>query len=550
MAAVIISNNKGTMPIWVAILGSLVVLGTITGTQRIMQGFMASKSDHVIKMKYDSAIDWAINLGAYLVTNNYILCRKTAWSSSNNKCRWNGSAPAPNTHADYSLSNEAVSNGKLSYELSTPDDVDFNLSENIKIKFDLVAWDHSGGELKKVIGDIPGGLCRHKTNKKITKTCHTQTACTQDSDCTSSPNKCVSGVCSCCTAANETFEAISSVDDDYDVVLVEVVAGEGTSNQTKNYVGVRRPLSRLILSFVEDPKCVLKCDVGSVASAPALSTSSSASCRSSLQSDPVTVEVRVFNQGPGALYDLSLLREARMRHKLESCTADADCRTGGGSQKCENSVCVGRKVINLTSDVQTVTGNICTSNSDCTAPQTCDSVRSVCVHACAAHTDCATAAVTVCQSGVCAASCWNNSQCTVPGETCDTVRSICLPDPVPSGNVAAVLPGESFVFEDTIQCENSGGSDSSFPEWNIQTVRETLIDINNTGTALDDQLSQNVNVYSEKIMELEYKLDLITTETGSTSTANIEPKRIFHHGNTIGLLDSISTAFMVYEPPN
>ena len=63
------------MPIWLAILGTLVVLGTITGTQRIMQGFIVSQSDHAIKTQYDAAANWAINLGAYLVTNNLVLCR-------------------------------------------------------------------------------------------------------------------------------------------------------------------------------------------------------------------------------------------------------------------------------------------------------------------------------------------------------------------------------------------------------------------------------------------------------------------------------------------
>ena len=71
---------------------------------------------------------------------------------------------------------------------------------------------------------------------------------------------------------------------------MEVVAGAGTSNQTSSYVGVRRPLSRLMLSFEKDPKCALKCDVGSVASGFVASGSvapSSASCRSALKADPI-----------------------------------------------------------------------------------------------------------------------------------------------------------------------------------------------------------------------------------------------------------------------
>ncbi len=467
------------MPLWISALGALALMGIITGTQQIMQGFVASKADHHLKVKYDSATKWAINLSAYLITNNLILCRKTDWdTTNNNKCKWNLSAPLPyNTPADFQLSNETFSGGKLSYDLSTPDEVDFNLTEDIKVVFDLVDWDASG-ELKKVIGDIPGGVCRNNTTKAVEKTCTASssiTACTADTDCTTDPNlnKCVSGFCSCCDASIQNFEAISNVDQDYDVVLVEVIAGENTANQMKDYVGIRRPLSRLILNFEESPKCALKCDVGSVASL-------SASCRSALKTDSATVEVKVFNQGPGALYDLSLLREARMKNKLQSCSDHVnhtDCRTGGGFQNCENNVCVGRKVVGLTDNIQ---------------------------------------------------------------------------NQVPSG---VILPGESFTFEDTIICENSSGSGDPgtyFPKWDIQIIRETLIAINNATIPSTDTLSQNVNVYSEKFMELEYRLDLTTpeTDTAPADTANIEPKRIFHHGNTIGLPDSISTAFMVYEPPN
>ena len=512
------------MPIWVAVLGTLVVLGTITGTQKIMQGFMVSQSDHVIKVKYDSATDWAVNLGAYLVTNNLILCRNKEWNTTDhNTCKWNSKAPTPNAPADFELSNEPFSNGKLSYKLSTPDDVDFNLSEDIKITFRLMAWDPTTGtgELKKIIGDIPAGLCRNIATKAVEKTCVASspaTSCMSDTDCSTPLDKCVSDFCSCCDDATQTFEAISNVDGDYDVVLVEVIAGEGTSNQTNNYVGVRRPLSRLMLSFEEDPKCTLKCDVGSVASLSAIG-SGSASCRSILKTDDTKVKVKVFNQGPGVLYDLSLLREARMRSKLETCTANANCRSGG-FQECDKpagaptGVCVGRKVVNLTDIVQnqddgelpTYSPPTCTVDVDC-KPYYSDG----------------TATTATCSSGACV-------------------------------TIGAILPGEFFFFEDNdILCENDDSSAPEylfFPKWDIQTIREKLIDINNTGT-LADTLSKNVNVYSEKFMELEYKLDLTTEETtGSGDKAVVEPRRIFHHGNTINLLDSLTTAFMVYEPPN
>ena len=546
-----INNNKGSMPLWISALGALALMGIITGTQQIMQGFVASKADHHLKVKYDSATKWAINLSAYLITNNLILCRKTDWdTTNNNKCKWNLSAPLPyNTPADFQLSNETFSGGKLSYDLSTPDEVDFNLTEDIKVVFDLVDWDASG-ELKKVIGDIPGGVCRNNTTKAVEKTCTASssiTACIADTDCTTDPNlnKCVSGFCSCCDASIQNFEAISNVDQDYDVVLVEIIAGENTANQVKDYVGIRRPLSRLILSFEESPKCALKCDVGSVAS-------SSASCRSSLKTDPATVKVKVFNQGPGALYDLSLLREARERSKLKDpppCTPPC-----GTYQTCENDVCVGRKIIPLTSNIQTT----CTSDADCTAPQTCDIRNGICVQTCTGNTDC-TALSVPCHtgSGICASACTSDADCTL--QTCDTNRGICL-----AFNIGVILPGGSFTFEDTIICENSSGSGDPgtyFPKWKIREVMTKLIKINNDTSVLGDanvyEMSKNVNVYSEPFMELEYKLDLTTPETDVLPTAataadraNIEPKRIFHHGNTIGLPDSISTAFMVYEPPN
>ena len=497
-----LNNNKGSMPLWISALGALSLMGIITGTQQIMQGFVASKADHHLKVKYNSATKWAINLSAYLITNNLVLCRKTEWdTTNNNKCKWNSSAPSPNHDpSHFNLSNESFSGGKLSYDLSTPDDVDFNLNEDIKIVFDLVDWDASG-ELKKVVGDIPGGFCRNDTTRAVDKTCPA-VACDSTNPCTA-PATCESGVCSCC-GTGTTFEAISSVDQDYDVVLVEIIAGENTSNQMKDYVGVRRPLSRLILNFEESPKCALRCDVGSVASL-------SASCRSALETDDTTVQVKVFNQGPGALYDLSLLREARERSKLKipppcapplncACTNHPDC---GTYQKCENNVCVGRKVVDLTDYVQNNSPPSCTTDADCTS--------------------------------------YHSSA------TCDTGSNVCV-------TLGALLPGEFFVFTDTILCENNTPINTYFPEWEIRKVMNKFIEINNDTFAPDFEvyeLSKNVNVYSEKFMELEYRLDLTTPETAaSTGTANIEPKRIFHHGNTIGLPDSISTAFMVYEPPN
>ena len=497
-----LNNNKGSMPLWISALGALSLMGIITGTQQIMQGFVASKADHHLKVKYNSATKWAINLSAYLITNNLVLCRKEKWdTTNNNKCKWNSSAPLPTDNpSHFNLSNESFSGGKLSYDLSTPDEVDFNLAEDIKVVFDLVDWGASN-ELKKVVGNIPGGVCRNNTTRAVDKTCPVQT-CVSDTDCSASPNKCISGVCSCC-GTGTTFEAISSLDQDYDVVIVEIIAGENTANQMKDYVGVRRPLSRLILNFEESPKCALRCDVGSAAS-------SSASCRSALKTDNTTVKVKVFNQGPGALYDLSLLREARMRSKLETCTNDNDCSSGGILQKCDKpagatptdpGVCVGRKVINLTDIVQNNTPPACTVDADCAS-----------LHSSA---------------------------------TCDTVSNVCVTPEV-------LLPGDFFTFEDTIICENSSGTNTYFPEWDIQTIREKLIAINNDTTPSTDTLSQNVNVYSEKFMELKYRLDLTTpeTDTAPADTANIEPKRIFHHGNIIGLPDSISTAFMIYEPPN
>ena len=490
-----IINNKGTMPVWVAILGTLAVLGTITGTQRIMQGFLVSQSDHAIKTKYDSAIDWAINLGAYLVTNNLVLCRSIVWSTTdNNRCKWNTKAPTPNTPADFSLSNQTISNGKLSYDLSTPDDVDFNLSEKIKITFNLAHWDLGGtGELKKIIGDIPGGFCRNSSTKVINKTCKT---CASNADCGSGVTCDTDlGACSCCSSG-ETFEAISSVDKDYNVVLVEVVAGAGTSNQTSDYVGVRRPMSRLILSFEKDLRCALKCDVGSVAS-------SSASCRSALKAGQAKVKVKVFNQGPGVLYNLHLLREARMRRKLETCTTDSDCRSGSSLQECDAGVCVGRTIFRLRRTIQNLGPPSCTTNTDC-------------------HDHYSSGSVT----------CTNNKCVTI----------------------GAILPGEFFYFTDHINCENSNGSHNGFPKWDIKTIREKLIEINNdtaSTTAIVDALSQNVNVYSEKIMKLEYKVDLTTKDTfGTGNTAKIVPARIFHHGNTVNLPDGIATTFMMYEPPN
>ena len=478
------------MPLWMAILGAVAILGTIATSQQIMDHFIASKSGHHLKVQYDSAINWARKLGAYLITNNAILCRETVWdSTNNNRCKWNTNHAT--SLSAYGLSGETFSGGKLSYELSTPDDVDFNLSENIKIKFNLVAWNTGVGELKKVIGGIPGGFCRNNITKAVTGTCN---SCTSNADCTL-PATCVSGVCSCC-GSGEALDAISSVDKDYDVVLIEVIAGENTANQVRSHIGVRRPLSRLRLSFEQSPKCALKCDVGSVAS-------SSASCRSALEADDTTVKVKVFNQGPGVLYDLSLLREARMKGKLQTCLGDSDCQIGGGSQKCENKVCVGREVIDLTDYVHNNSPPSCTTDADCTS--------------------------------------YHSSA------TCDTGSKVCV-------TLGALLPGDFFVFEDTIICENNTSINTYFPEWEIREIKEKIIEINNDTTATDAlvyELSQNANVYSEKFMELEYKLDLTTPETSSLSkTAEIRPHRIFHHGNTVGLLDSISTAFVVYEPPN
>ena len=56
-----------------------------------------------------------------------------------------------------------------------------------------------------------------------------------------------------------------------------------------------------------------------------------------------------------------------------------------------------------------------------------------------------------------------------------------------------------------------------------------------------------------KIVELEYKLDLTTQDTSATRAYGKDsyPPEFFIMGTySQDLLDSIATAFMVYEPPN
>ena len=537
-------DKKGSIPLWVAVLAAGMVLATITNTQKIMQAFMNSKKGGRKLVQYESAGNWAQNLGAYLIANNVILCRARSWDKDDDSltkeqyCKWNKEHEVIGTNGEaiknlsqqqayYNLSGEEIlTGGRLSYKVDVPNNVDFNLREKIKIEFTLVNVEGgSKGELgfRKMVGEIHQAICRDNNTKKIEKTINSVELGGKriDKSCNSSSVNCCNPKPSSdnyCCAEGQTFVALSSVDKDYNAVLITVTGGEGTGNVFKNTTAVRRPLARLKISFAEENKkdggsentiirCPLKCKTGITA------FGSSAGCRGSLTAENGgNIKVKLFNQGPGAVYYLYLMKEFRLANiAMENkCTGHPDCRTETASSDypvCENGVCVSRKIYNLNRFIQNRHDNNYTK-------------------------------------------------------------------------VGALLPGEEITILESFACKKGQNT----PTWSISTVMKNFIDLqNNRGPALTNDLTKNLyktfNVYSIPFMQLSYKLDFTSLSTniktqeecnlnqtvceseacgGGTwlngackingTRASISPKRIFSHEEKI--LTTSATAFVVYDPPN
>ena len=556
-------DKKGSIPLWVAVLAAGMVLATITNTQKIMQAFMNSKKGGRKLVQYESAGNWAQNLGAYLIANNVILCRAKSWDKWDDSltkeqyCKWNKKHEVIGVdniaitnplqqQAYYNLSGEEIlTGGRLSYKVDVPNNVDFNLREKIKIEFTLVKVDGSNGEVgfRKMVGEIHQAICRDNNTKKIEKTINSVELGGKriDKSCNSSSANCCSPKPSSadyCCDVGQTFVALSSVDKDYNAVLITVTGGEGTGNVFKNTTAVRRPLGRLKISFAEEHKkdggsentiirCPLKCKTGIT------TFGSSAGCRGSLtmknkddEIEKVNVKVKLFNQGPGAVYSLLLMKEFRLANVAmeEICDDDDDCRDGTTSfvgkhtnyyPVCENGVCVSRKTTsNLNQFIQNR----------------------------------------------------NNNNYT---------------------KVGALLPGEEIIIHDNFSCENAVPERfANLPTWSVKTVMKNFIDLQNNRAPAhitNDptvNLYKTFNVYSIPFMQLSYKLDLTSLSTKiktqkecnkglqvvceseacgpgtwlngackiNGNRAHISPKRIFSHEEKI--LTTSATAFVVYDPPN
>ena len=249
-----------------------------------------------------------------MVSNNFILCKEAGWKNYQALCRWNEHHPSEKGLSDFNIHTETLltkgeGQGRvLSLRGAIPQSILNQEEIDYQIKFDLVNWKDSS--IQSLIGDIPQSICRDTQTMKVRTDlfCHSPGTQTQ---CCNSQEKSECGRSSGRLRSNTFCEYISDMDQDHTIVLISVQAPfrEEGSNQNIVHAGVRRPVAMPLIQIAEEPICQLVC-----------ATSDTGvpfpECRGEfspkVREDSSTVEIRVENPGPGAIYALSLLRQDTM----------------------------------------------------------------------------------------------------------------------------------------------------------------------------------------------------------------------------------------------
>ena len=299
----IFTRRKGSAAIILSLIVSGSVLSTIFLSQESVNSFLFAESEKAEDWEYNFAAKNGLILGAYLISNNLILCREKGWDGYGALCKWNDSSSKQ--LSDFTGLNDPpvvkTKSGKrvLTIKSKVNGDIINNpVSDGTDIKyemvFDLIDWKDSSAA--NLIGEIPTGVCRNSD-----MTMHSSGSCTSldQIQCKDEHDNDI---------PNTVCEQISGMDQDHTIVLISITAplDDATKRRTL-YAGIRRPFSMALVTIEEPgPICQLSC-------ATANNAMALAECRGPFipgASDSISVvKVKVTNQGPGAMYALSLMRE-------------------------------------------------------------------------------------------------------------------------------------------------------------------------------------------------------------------------------------------------
>ena len=322
----ILLSSRGASAIILSVMVSGSVLATIFYNQQSMQWALSTQASHQEEWSHDFIKKYGTILGAYLVSNNLILCKEKGWSDDKNAplCKWNN-LPKPTTEeenptenqnnlqpSDFNLSAESIKviNGTqvLKFTARLQEDT-INVGKEVvfDITFDLVNWKNSA--IKSLIGDIPNSICRDTATYRLKPEGYCPSLTSSDTSlhkpCKESADPSARNI------HNSRCEFIAPVDQDYHIVLVTVQL-EGGELEDLAYSGIRRPLSYLAVTMNERPECSQAC------LSPA-TPNDHPGCRGDFQpvsgDSQTSFNVKVTNKGPGVLYRLSLLRTDTYLHE-------------------------------------------------------------------------------------------------------------------------------------------------------------------------------------------------------------------------------------------
>ena len=297
-------EQRGSAAIVLSLMVSTAVLSTIFHSQKSIDWFLSSQEQSQFAWVNEFISKYGVTLGGYLVANNLILCREEGWDGDSNLlCKWNEETEEEYHFSKFNLKNKTTktvgNKTLLSFTGTINEEVlSARIAKSFTIDFDLVNWKDT--DIQGLIGTMPDSLCRDKTTLQvISGTCPSHPPAPNIS-CKDSSNQDIS---------NSECEYISPVDRDYYIVLISVKPVEtsqaGDTVKTV-YAGIRRPLAHIKVTVVEQAKCGLIC-------ASAVANQVYPECRGEFQpptgEEYSSVKMQVLNQGPGALYSLSLLKQ-------------------------------------------------------------------------------------------------------------------------------------------------------------------------------------------------------------------------------------------------
>ena len=298
-------NNRGSSALLLAGMVSIGSLSVIYFTQKQAGHFLSTVSQSMEEWEKYLVSQSAQKLASYLVANNLIICRQGGWSGKQSKCQWSR-AEGVEEPAIFNLQAETDSTSGLSYEGV------YNIDEKqnrYKVSFHLESWKDTS--IEPLVGGIPKYVCRKKSNRSLIPS----VTCPDYADPSTNPTNqpCQRGDPPV-NVPNSQCEYIEALDGDHWIVLitVEVPFIDPVSKKVHTHTaitGIRRPMSLISFESIRTGKrCSQACDVGTVAHfAP--------ECRSSGKArEPGTYNgigsqiITVKNEGPGALYKLSVLK--------------------------------------------------------------------------------------------------------------------------------------------------------------------------------------------------------------------------------------------------